>query len=71
MNGGAYVANANCSIAVDWNTKLANARLISAAPELLEALKEIVEYTGGASNALEDPYVMDRVNAAIAKAEGK
>ena len=48
----------------------ANARLIAAAPELLEALQEIVDYSGGAQNALEDEYVMDRVCAAIAKATG-
>lgn len=42
-----------------------------AAPNLLAALKEIVEYRGGASSAVEDPYVMERVGAAIRKAEGE
>lgn len=48
-----------------------NARLISAAPDLLAALEEIVGYSGGANTALEDEYVMERVYAAIAKARGE
>lgn len=47
----------------------ANARLIAAAPDLLEALQEILGYRGGADNALDDEYVMERARAAIAKAE--
>ena len=46
-------------------------QLISAAPDLLAALKEIVEYSGGANSPIEDPYVMERVSAAIRKAEGE
>ena len=42
-----------------------------AAPDLLAALKEIVEYSGGANSPIEDPYVMERVSAAIRKAEGE
>lgn len=38
--------------------------------DLVSALEEIVDYRGGADNALEDPYVMDRACAAIAKAKG-
>ena len=49
----------------------ANARLIAAAPELLDSLSEIFDYAGGADSALHDEYVMDRARAAIAKAEGK
>ncbi len=48
-----------------------NARLIAAAPDLLETLEEIVSYEGGADSALHDEYVMERVHAAIAKAKGK
>ena len=48
-----------------------NARLIAAAPELLDSLSEIFDYAGGADSALHDEYVMDRARAAIAKAEGK
>lgn len=46
----------------------ANARLIAAAPDMLACLQEIVAYRGGAESALDDPYVMERVNDAIAKA---
>lgn len=42
-----------------------------AAPDMLAALKEIVEYQGGGNSPIEDPYVMDRVNSAIRKAEGE
>jgi len=49
----------------------ANARLIAAAPDLLDSLSEIFDYAGGADSALHDEYVMDRARAAIAKAEGK
>lgn len=38
--------------------------------DLLAALDEIVDYTGGAENALADGYVMERAYAAIAKAKG-
>lgn len=48
-----------------------DARLIAAAPELLEALEEILNYSGGADSALDDDYVMDRARAAIAKATGE
>lgn len=49
----------------------ANARLIAAAPELLEALIELTEYSGGAFCVCDDPHVMDRVKAVIAKARGQ
>ena len=41
----------------------ANARLIAAAPDLLEALKTIVSHC--------DKYSLEKARAAIAKAEGK
>ena len=50
----------------------ANAHLISAAPELLHALKEALanlEYLGLRDNKL--PGMMQRINYAIAKAEGR
>ena len=58
---------------VDWD---AYAVLMASAPEqqakidaLYEALKELLDYSGGADNALEDEYVTDRARAALAKAE--
>lgn len=50
---------------------VSNARLIAAAPELLDALEEIVGYTGGAKTALDDEDVMERAFDAIAKARGQ
>lgn len=45
-----------------------HARLIAAAPDLRDCLEEIIDYRGGAANALEDEYVMERVHAALEKA---
>ena len=47
------------------------ARLIAAAPDLVEALQDILEYSGGAASALDDEYVMDRARAALSKALGR
>lgn len=49
----------------------ANARLIAAAPQLLDALNDIIDYDGGADSALDDPYVMQRAREAVDKAEGR
>lgn len=49
----------------------ANAHLIAAAPDLYEALHEILNYIGGADGPLLDSYVMDRAEAALAKARGE
>ena len=46
----------------------ANARLIASSPDLLASLFEILNYDGGAVHALADPYVMERAEAAIARA---
>jgi Iap family predicted aminopeptidase len=61
--GGSIVANVNAD-----HRQEANARLISAAPDLLEALRELC-----ADKYLSDPINADRMKnarAAIAKAEG-
>lgn len=50
----------------------ANARLIAAAPELLAALKEMVEqYDGDDGDGRYEPQRLEREKAIIAKAEGK
>ena len=51
--------------AIPMSERIANARLIAAAPDLLEALKEVVAFTG----ALGGPYV--RARAAIKAVEGE
>jgi hypothetical protein len=52
-------------------TTAANARLIAAAPDMFEALDELLNYSGGADSALEDEYVVARAIAALAKARGR
>jgi hypothetical protein len=52
---------------MDSEEAAATAALIAAAPDLFEALSEILSYSGGAANALEDPYVMERAHAALSK----
>lgn len=56
---------------LDTDKNLANARLIAAAPELLSVLKEINALFdfGHFQNGHEDVY--DRMQSAIAKAEGR
>jgi hypothetical protein len=49
----------------------ANGFLIAAAPELYAAIDEIVNYSGGADRAIDDPYVMERAHLALAKARGE
>lgn len=43
---GVYVAACNESFAIQWQEKLANARLIAAAPELLEAVQSLKKAFG-------------------------
>lgn len=62
-----------CPLASAWDTNeesVANAHLIAAAPELLEACKMLVEYwmTGAAVDG--ESESADRVRAAIRKATG-
>ncbi len=46
-----------------------DARLIAAAPELLEALREVEDYLGATSANVNDP-LWERVKALLAKATG-
>ena len=53
-----------------YDQECANARLIAVAPELLEALKELMEYAGIIEERC-DTVATNKARAAIAKAEGK
>ena len=67
---GACVAYTPCSDGVGGaEGALANARLIAAAPELLEALKRIDEMCAAPPN-FSDATMQEIARAAIAKAEG-
>lgn len=63
---GFHLATIRCG---DSDTDKANAALIAAAPELLEALKGLLEFVAEKA-PLADPRV-DAAEAKIAKAEGK
>ena len=52
------------------NNNEANARLIAAAPELLEALKQTLEAMESAAFEIDDPRILI-AREAIAKAEGR
>ena len=63
----------NChdeEVRVTRDQQQANAQLISAAPDIYEALKIILEYPYCDASPLDDPLVMERARAAIRKAEG-
>lgn len=67
INGGLIVANVNSH----WR-QVANARLVAAAPDLLEALKAVVsawEVTGPIEAAERMDAAIHAARAAIAKAE--
>jgi hypothetical protein len=49
-------ANANAALIV---------RAVNAHDGLVEALQEILDYRGGADNALQDEYVVERAEAAL------
>jgi len=53
----------------EWPRMEANARLIAAAPELLDALKRLIEPSPGVAKL--PPWVYGIVVPAIAKAEGR
>ena len=71
---GVQIRSAKDQIAKVWtmrgNEWKANARLIAAAPDLLEALKEIVDAADGAGWEQLDPS-FKKARAAIAKATGE
>lgn len=67
MTGRAWMDNCVATVRDGANID-ANAHLIAAAPELLEALKSFPGFTDDAT--VGDPWI-EKIRAAIAKAEGK
>jgi len=67
INGDTYVAGTQTAIGAD--AQEANARLIAAAPELLEALEAVVACWN--HHDVGKAYVEDLARAAIAKAKGE
>lgn len=77
-DGGSMVHAPNCAIATVWpapdskagdNRQSAiNARLIAAAPEMLEALQRVIRLVGDPEQTLAD--IVNCAHAAIAKATG-
>lgn len=65
--GGQCVANCICYVAASNDDFAANARLIAAAPELLQALKNLCEAVQFVAPGV---YCLDEMKAAISKAEG-
>ena len=59
--------------AIVEDEQFANARLIAAAPELLEALKQLLEacYIADANEEFIDGSFLDEAKSTIVKAEGK
>lgn len=55
---------------LDAETEEANARLIAAAPDLLEACKQVIVYGADADDAILWTDVIRNIKAAIHKAEG-
>ena len=60
-----YIVDENESVIV-FGLSEPDARLIAAAPDMLDALRAVRAYHNGGS-----PYSVDAIDAAIAKAEGK
>jgi len=69
---GALIANCNAPMEPDqaWVEGCANARLIAAAPDLLDALRGLVEAVGGLDGLGTIVAETDQARAVIARAEG-
>jgi hypothetical protein len=68
ISGGRHVADCSRNANIPTEEKAANARLIAAAPDLLEAAKAAVEnWNHGQPRA----FVRETLLAAIAKAQGR
>lgn len=67
LNGRNYLIANVCGYPATEEQNKEHARLIMAAPELLEALRAVTEISEDSNNF----HILEQVRAAIAKAEGK
>ena len=70
-NGAAHVGYASVTTCVRMREASANARLIAAAPELLQALEAMLAIHGPVSTVHESVLALNQAKAAIAKARGE
>lgn len=63
-HGGIRNYDIVCTIYGSEQDVLKRARIIAAAPDLFDSLNDIICYSGGADNATEDEYIMERANIA-------
>jgi len=63
------IASPHCSKNIDEDEREANAKLIAAAPELLEALKKALPYVSEFPNTKENNQIMELIESTISKAE--
>jgi hypothetical protein len=68
--GGWWIAHVQTAMNLGQSGE-ANASLIAAAPELLDALKRLVTYAAPFICIVDDPAELTEARAAIAKAEGR
>jgi hypothetical protein len=69
-DGTQLLANVREYGAIDFSTAKANARLIAASPDLLEALEEICREYDPSDGSANGQMMFDIARAAIAKAKG-
>jgi hypothetical protein len=67
---GVYAAGSHTWVADIWGKNVANARLIAASPELLEALIELKQAIEFTPLGIRQIAALEQAKVAIAKAEG-
>lgn len=69
--GKKYIAVASGRDVEEWDEVMANARLISAAPDLLEACQALLAHLSSDGDDDKDDDALERIEWAIAKATGE
>jgi len=67
---GLVIADVACPEEHDWREDMANARLIAEAPNMLDALRQVLAWRGLDGDGISDP-VRQHVIGVIAKATGE